>query len=57
LYSDLMRAENVPANCVSWKLKIPHKIKVFMWYLRRSHSNKGQSCQKKLDRVYQMLLL
>ena len=35
MYSDMMIFENVPAKCVSWKLKIPLKIKVFLQYLRK----------------------
>ena len=35
-YNDLMQADRIPANCIGWKLKVPLKIKIFMWYLRRS---------------------
>ena len=34
-YNDLMQADRIPDNCIGWKLKVPLKIKIFMWYLRR----------------------
>lgn len=33
LYSDLMKQVGVPARGAFWKLKIPLKIKIFLWYL------------------------
>lgn len=35
MYIDQMRTEGTPSRCVSWKLKIPLKIKVFLWYLKK----------------------
>ena len=35
-YNDLMQADRIPDNCIGWKLKVPLKVKIFMWYLRRS---------------------
>jgi hypothetical protein len=35
MYNDLMIAEQVPVASPIWKLKIPLKIKVFMWYLTK----------------------
>ena len=35
VYNDLMIAEQVPVASPVWKLKVPLKIKVFMWYLSK----------------------
>ena len=35
MYKDLMRENALPDFCVSWKLKLPLKIKVFLWYLKK----------------------
>jgi hypothetical protein len=34
MYVDLIRNEGIPSKCISWKLKLPLKIKVFLWYLK-----------------------
>jgi hypothetical protein len=33
MYRALLIAEAVPYNTLIWKLKLPLKIKVFLWYL------------------------
>ena len=33
IYKALLGAEAIPYNTLIWKLKLPLKIKVFMWYL------------------------
>jgi len=33
MYSSLMEENTIPVNCVAWKLKVPLKIKIFLWYL------------------------
>jgi hypothetical protein len=35
MYNDLMLGEGVPFDISSWKVKIPLKIKIFLWFLRR----------------------
>lgn len=35
MYSGLMCADNVPLSSISWKLKIPIKIRIFLWYLKK----------------------
>ena len=35
MYKDLMKETNSYGHGVVWKLKLPLKIKVFLWYLRR----------------------
>ena len=35
MYKDLMRENAIPDFYVSWKLKLPLKIKVFLWYLKK----------------------
>ena len=30
-----VREKRIPDNCIGWKLRIPLKIKIFMWYFRR----------------------
>ena len=33
MYTTLLAVEAIPYNTLIWKLKLPLKIKVFMWYL------------------------
>ena len=35
MYSSLMEENTIPVNCVAWKLKVPSKIKIFLWYLNK----------------------
>jgi hypothetical protein len=35
LYNDLMLTSGIPFNCCSWKVKVPLKIKIFLWFLRQ----------------------
>ena len=35
LYRELMKRERISENNVFWKAKIPLKIKVFLWYLKK----------------------
>jgi hypothetical protein len=35
MYNDLLQGVGVPAKCLAWKIKVPLKIKVFMWYLKQ----------------------
>ena len=30
-----MEENTIPVNCVAWKLKVPLKIKIFLWYLNK----------------------
>jgi hypothetical protein len=34
MYNSLMGSSGIPADCFTWKLNIPLKIKVFLWYLK-----------------------
>jgi hypothetical protein len=34
MYIDLMREMGTPIRCLEWKIKIPLKIQVFLWYLK-----------------------
>jgi hypothetical protein len=34
MYNDIMTREGIPFDISSWKIKVPLKIKIFMWYLR-----------------------
>jgi hypothetical protein len=33
MYKELMKEGRVPQQCVFWKVKLPCKIKIFLWYL------------------------
>jgi hypothetical protein len=35
MYKDIMRREGIPRSCFNWKVKLPLKIKIFLWYLNR----------------------
>ena len=35
MYRELMQDNSVPENLISWKIKVPLKIKIFMWYLKK----------------------
>jgi hypothetical protein len=35
MYNDLVMRIEVPFNCYTWKAKIPLKINIFIWYLRK----------------------
>lgn len=35
MYTEIMQAERTPSMCVAWKLKLPLKIKIFLWYLKK----------------------
>jgi hypothetical protein len=34
MYNDLVLRSGTPVNCWAWKVKIPLKIKMFIWYLK-----------------------
>ena len=50
MYKDLMQINSLPCKSIVWKLKVPLKKKVFLWYLQKGYSNKGQLVKKKLER-------
>lgn len=35
MYSNLMQTDKVHVKCIIWKLKVPLKIKAFLWYLKK----------------------
>jgi len=35
LYKEIMKEERIGGNGIFWKTKIPLKIKIFLWYLKR----------------------
>ena len=35
MYKDIMQAERLQVNCAIWKLTIPPKIMIFLWYLKK----------------------
>jgi hypothetical protein len=35
MYNDLVKRNGIHFNCCTWKAKIPLKIKIFLWYLRK----------------------
>ena len=35
MYKDIMSSERVPQQCITWKVKFPLKIKIFLWYLNK----------------------
>jgi len=35
MYRDLMLANSLPCNSLVWKIKVPLKIKIFLWYLQK----------------------
>jgi hypothetical protein len=35
MYNDLVVGTGIPFNCCTWKAKIPLKIKIFPWCLRK----------------------
>lgn len=35
LYNDIMRNEGIKEDCIAWRIKVPLKIKVFFWYLKK----------------------
>jgi len=35
MYKDLMETDTLPDFCTSWKPKLPLKIIVFLWYLKK----------------------
>jgi hypothetical protein len=34
MYNSLMGSTGIPVDCRTWKLRVPLKIKVFLWYLK-----------------------
>ena len=50
MYKDLMQINSLPCKSIVWKLKVPLEKKVFLWYLQKGYSNKGQLVKKKLER-------
>ena len=30
-----MKDDGVPQQCITWKVKLPLKIKIFLWYLNK----------------------
>jgi hypothetical protein len=42
LYKDIMERDKIPVRNLFWKARLPLKIKIFLWYLKRGGSfNKG----------------
>jgi hypothetical protein len=35
MYNSLMGASGIPVDCRTWKLRVPLKIKIFLWYLKQ----------------------
>lgn len=35
MYRDILQAGKIPENGVLWKLKVPLKVKIFLWYLQK----------------------
>lgn len=35
MYKEIMQHEGTPSLCASWKIKLPLKIFMFMWYLKK----------------------
>jgi hypothetical protein len=35
MYTSLMLGKSVPEKCASWKLRVPLKTKIFLWYLKK----------------------
>ena len=35
MYRDLMLTNSLPCNSLVWKIKVPLKIKIFLWYLQK----------------------
>jgi hypothetical protein len=35
MYKDIMKEECTPHRCINWKVKLPLKIKVFLWYFNQ----------------------
>lgn len=35
MYTSLMQENSIPEDCAIWKLTVPLKIKVFLWYLNK----------------------
>ena len=35
MYRCLMQENSIPDKCTAWKLRVPLKIKVFLWYLKK----------------------
>jgi hypothetical protein len=35
MYTSLMQENSIPDNCTAWNLRVPLKIKVFLWYLKK----------------------
>lgn len=34
IYTDLLKESGIPAKCPAWRIKVPLKIKVFLWNLQ-----------------------
>ena len=35
MYNDLMQSGKTPENCALWKLRLPLKVKIFLWYIQK----------------------
>ena len=35
LYTNMMQADRIHDKCIVWKAKVPLKIKIFLWYLKK----------------------
>jgi hypothetical protein len=57
MYRVLLEYEVIPYNNVIWKLKLPLKIKVFLWYLYKGVILTKESSKKALVRRHQVLFL
>jgi hypothetical protein len=50
MYKDIMRREGIPRSCFNWKVKLPLKIKIFLWYLHRGVVLTTDNLLKKIGR-------
>jgi hypothetical protein len=58
MYNVLLGSEAIPYNTLIWKLKLPLKIKVFLWYLYKGVIlTKKQFSKTTVARRYEVLFL
>jgi hypothetical protein len=59
MYNDLVLKSGTPVNCWTWKAKIPLKIKIFLWFLKKGVVLTKDNLISKttLEGVHEMLLL
>ena len=47
MYRDLLLSNSLPERNVSWKIKVPLKIKIFLWYLKKRVILTGDNLAKR----------